>query len=56
MIVVLWRAGLRIQEALALSEHDLDDRRGSIVVRHAKGGRRRGSAWTSGAGSISGRG
>jgi integrase len=28
MIVVLWRAGLRIQEALALAEHDLDHRRG----------------------------
>ena len=27
MIVVLWRAGLRIQEALALAEHDLDHRR-----------------------------
>ena len=27
MIVVLWRAGLRIQEALALAEHDLDPRR-----------------------------
>src|SRR4051812_22221939 len=26
MIVVLWRAGLRIQEALALAEHDLDHR------------------------------
>jgi site-specific recombinase XerD len=24
LIVVLWRAGLRIQEALALAEHDLD--------------------------------
>jgi integrase len=33
MIVVLWRAGLRIQEALALAEHDLDQRRGSILVR-----------------------
>src|ERR671931_148264 len=41
MIVVLWRAGLRIQEALALAEHDLDDRRGSIRVRQGKGGRRR---------------
>jgi integrase len=41
MIVVLWRAGLRIQEALAFAEHDLDPRRGSIVVRRGKGGRRR---------------
>jgi site-specific recombinase XerD len=41
IIVVLWRAGLRVQEALALSEHDLDARRGSILVRRGKGGRRR---------------
>ena len=41
MIVVLWRAGLRVQEALALAEHDLDQRRGSILVCHGKGGRRR---------------
>jgi site-specific recombinase XerD len=41
MIVVLWRAGLRVQEALALAEHDLDPRRGSVVVRNGKGGRRR---------------
>jgi integrase len=41
MIVVLWRAGLRIHEALALAEHDLDQRRGSLLVRHGKGGRRR---------------
>ena len=41
IIVVLWRAGLRIQEALALDEHDLDDRRGSILIRNGKGGRRR---------------
>jgi integrase len=41
MIVVMWRGGLRIQEALALSERDLDPHRGSILVRHGKGGRRR---------------
>jgi site-specific recombinase XerD len=41
MIVVLWRAGLRVQEALALVEHDLDSRRGSVLVRNGKGGRRR---------------
>jgi integrase len=41
MIVVLWRAGLRIQEALALAEHDLDQRRGSMLVRNGKGGCRR---------------
>jgi site-specific recombinase XerD len=41
IIVVLWRAGLRIQEALALAEHDLDYRRGSILVRSGIGGRRR---------------
>src|SRR5215207_3873464 len=41
IIVVLWRAGLRVQEALALTEHDLDARRGSLLVRQGKGGRRR---------------
>jgi integrase len=41
MIVVLWRAGLRIHEALALAELDLDPRRGSLLVRNGKGGKRR---------------
>ena len=41
LVVVLWRAGLRIQEALARSESDLDRRRGSLLVRRGKGGRRR---------------
>ncbi len=41
LIVVLWRAGLRIQEALSLGEADLDQLRGSLLVRHGKGGRRR---------------
>ncbi len=41
LIAVLWRAGLRIHEALALAESDLDHRRGSVLVRRGKGGRRR---------------
>ena len=41
IIVVLWRAGLRVQEALALAEPDIDPRRGSVLVRSGKGGRRR---------------
>jgi site-specific recombinase XerD len=41
LIVVLWRSGLRIHEALTLSERDLDTQRGSVLVRDGKGGRRR---------------
>ncbi|MGZ6589507.1 MAG: tyrosine-type recombinase/integrase [Solirubrobacteraceae bacterium] len=41
LIVVLWRAGLRINEALSLIESDLDQRRGSILIRHGKNDRRR---------------
>ena len=41
LIVVLWRAGLRISEALALTEGDLEIARGSLIVRRGKGGRRR---------------
>jgi site-specific recombinase XerD len=41
LIVVLWRAGLRISEALGLAESDLDRSRGSILVRRGKGGKRR---------------
>ena len=41
LIVVLWRAGLRINEALSLNETDLEERRGSILVRHGKNDRRR---------------
>jgi site-specific recombinase XerD len=41
LFVVLWRAGLRISEALSLTESDLDPSRGSILIRRGKGGRRR---------------
>ena len=41
LIIVLWRAGLRISEALALTESDLEVNRGSMLVRRGKGGRRR---------------
>ncbi len=41
LIVVLWRAGLRISEALMLTETDLDPAAGSLLVRRGKGGRRR---------------
>jgi integrase len=41
LIVFLWRAGLRISEALALAASDLDPIRGAALVRRGKGGKRR---------------
>lgn len=41
LVIVLWRSGLRISEALALEERDLDRRTLTIVVRHGKGDKRR---------------
>ena len=41
LIVVLWRGGLRVQEALALGERDLDPRRGSLLVRSGNSARDR---------------
>jgi integrase len=41
LIVVLWRAGLRIGEAMALTEPDLEPGRGSLLIRQGKGGKRR---------------
>ena len=41
LIVLLWRAGLRISEALALQESDLERSRGAVLVRRGKGGKRR---------------
>jgi hypothetical protein len=42
LIVLLWRAGLRINEALTVTEHDLEpapDRYSSAMARAAGGGR-----------------
>ena len=39
--MLLWRAGLRISEALALQENDLDSRRGAELLPRGKGGKRR---------------
>ncbi len=41
LIAILWRGGLRVSEALALRETDVDERRGSLLVRHGKGDKRR---------------
>ena len=41
VIVMLWRAGLRISEALSLNETDLDPDRGAVLIRHGKGNKRR---------------
>jgi integrase len=53
LIVVLWRAGLRIHEALALTEADLDARRGAVLVRRGKAAAAAKSAWTTGPGNNS---
>ena len=52
LIVILWRAGLRIQEALALAESDLDPRRGALLVRRGKAAGAAKSVWTPGAGGA----
>src|SRR3954468_4208509 len=41
LVAVMWRSGLRVSEALALAETDLDRRRGAVLVRRGKGGKRR---------------
>ncbi len=41
LVVVMWRTGVRISEALALNEGDLEPGRGAILVRRGKGGKQR---------------
>lgn len=41
IIVVCWRAGLRIAEVLALELRDVDLELGTVTVRHGKGNKRR---------------
>ena len=41
LVVLLWRAGLRVSEALALAESGLDRSTGGVLVRLGKGGKRR---------------
>jgi Phage integrase family len=56
LIIVLWRAGLRISEALALAETDLDRETGAVLIRRGKGGNGARSEWTAGVGSTSSHG
>jgi integrase len=53
IIVVLWPAGPRISEALALNETDLDPDRGSPIVRHGKRDSAARWGWTGGRGHTS---
>ena len=41
LVITLWRTGLRISEALALREKDVDLVEGRLVVQRGKGGKRR---------------
>jgi len=41
LLAVAWRSGLRIGEVLALRPKDIDLDRGTLVVQHGKGDRRR---------------
>jgi hypothetical protein len=48
LIAILWRAGLRISEALALTESDLDPRRGRCWSAPARAGSEGWLGWTTG--------
>src|SRR5436309_3666565 len=53
LIVLLWRAGLRISEALALQESDLDRSRGAVLSGVGRGASDARSGWTGGHGTSS---
>jgi integrase len=53
LIVLLWRSGLRISEALALQESDLDRGRGAVLIRRGKAVSDARSGWTAGPGGSS---
>jgi site-specific recombinase XerD len=52
LIVVMWRAGLRVAEALALYPKDVDLDAGTIAVLHGKGDRRRLAGMDAQAGAV----
>jgi integrase len=52
LIVVLWRGGLWISEALALAEGDLDPVRGAVLIRRGRAGAGARSDWTAGVGAA----
>jgi site-specific recombinase XerD len=52
LLAVMYRAGLRISEALALRPHDVDLQNGTIRVRFAKGGGDRVVGLDPGAGAV----
>jgi hypothetical protein len=56
VVIVLWRAGLRISEALALSETHLDRDRGALLVVTARAISAARSEWTAGRGRSWSRG
>jgi site-specific recombinase XerD len=52
LVTVMYRAGLRVSEALALEQRDLYPKEGEIRVRHAKGDKERITAMDDGAWAV----
>ena len=52
LLTVLYRAGLRVEEALALRPVDVDTEHGTVTVLHGKGDRRRTVGIDDGTGSV----